>query len=197
MLYDHALHSISIFTMFHAFRCVLDCWKCVLVGLDWFSTHDAIIFSTSHVHAFIPFLFFLFALLWLCSVSFSLSLSWIDCTWHPSTNLIRVKTLFVSGLLHLLTFLFPFFTFGSVMRRPIKTSLRTFLNMMFIRSAMWFCWTFSTFLYLMSFILEDGNLSVRYPWGVPSCSYRSFTPICTVSIPLYLSLPRYSEVHVS
>ena len=27
MIYDHELHSISIFTMFHAFRCVPVCWK--------------------------------------------------------------------------------------------------------------------------------------------------------------------------
>ena len=27
ILYAHALHSHYILTMFHAFRCVLDCWK--------------------------------------------------------------------------------------------------------------------------------------------------------------------------
>ena len=27
ILYAHALHSHCILTMFHAFRCVLDCWK--------------------------------------------------------------------------------------------------------------------------------------------------------------------------
>ena len=32
--------------------------NCVLVGLDWASTHDAIIFSTSHVHAYPFFCFF-------------------------------------------------------------------------------------------------------------------------------------------
>ena len=37
--------------------------NCVLLGLDWVSTHDAIIFITSHVHAFIPFSF-----LSICSV---------------------------------------------------------------------------------------------------------------------------------
>ena len=165
MLYDHALHSISIFTMFHAFRCVLDCWKCVLVGLDWFSTHDAIIFSTSHVHAFIPFLFFLFALLWLCSVSFSLSLS---------------LSLFLSLSLLDRLHMAPKhksnpsqdpFRFGS------SSSFDLPIPLLHIRFCDW--------------------IYVRFPLGVPSCSYRSFTPICTVSIPLYLSLPRYSEVHVS
>ena len=92
---------------------------------------------------------------------------------------------------------FPPFHVGFVMRRPIRTSLRTFLIVAFIRSTMWFCRILLTLLYPMSFTLGDGNLFVRYPWGVPSCSYRSFTLICTVSIPLYLSLQQYSEVHVS
>ena len=35
MLYDHALHSICIFTIFHAFSCVFVFETCVLVGLDW------------------------------------------------------------------------------------------------------------------------------------------------------------------
>ena len=38
--------------------------------------------------------------------------------------------------------------------------------------------------------------SLWYPWVVPPWSCRSSTPICTVSIPLYLSLPRLLEVHV-
>ena len=74
---------------------------------------------------------------------------------------------------------------------------KNFLNVVFIWSAMWFYRTLPTLLYLMSFTLGDENLFVRYPWGVPSCSYRSFTPICTISITKYLSLLWYSEVHVS
>ena len=44
MLYDHALYSICIFTMFHAFRCVFICWKLCIdrFGLGW--THDRIFF---------------------------------------------------------------------------------------------------------------------------------------------------------
>ena len=44
MLYDYALYSISIFTMFHAFRCVFICWKSCAArfGLGW--THDEIFF---------------------------------------------------------------------------------------------------------------------------------------------------------
>ena len=131
------------------------------------------------------------------SLSLFLSLSRIDCTWHPSANLIRFGTLFVPGLPHLLTFLFPLFMFDSMMKRPIKTSLRTFLNVTFIWSTMWFCRTLPTLLHPMSFTLSDGTLSMIYLWGVPSCSYRSYTPICMVSIPLYLSLLLYSKVHVS
>ena len=133
--------------------------------------------------------------LWECFLSFSLSLSQINYSWHSSTNLHWLETLFVPSLLLLL--IFPLFTFGSVMKRPITTSLRTFLNVAFIRSTMWFCRISLTLLYPMSFTLGDGNLFVRYPWGVPSCSYKSFTPICMVSIPLYLSLLQFSEVHLS
>ena len=156
------------------------------------------IFSTSHVNAYFMHSYHFFSFYLLCyDYVLSLSLSRIDCTWHPSANLIQLRTLFISSLHHLLTFPFLYFMFGSIMRRPTRTSLRTFLSVAFIRSAMWFCWTSPTLLYPMSFTLKDGNLSVRYLWGVPSCSYRSFTPICMASIPLYLSLLQYSEVHVS
>ena len=140
----------------------------------------------------IVIVFYLFHFL---SLSLSLPLS-DSCAWHPSANLIQLGTRFVLGLLCLLIFPFPLFKFGSVMRRPIRTSLRTFLNVAFIRSVMWFYWTLLTLLYSMSFTFKDGNLFVRYPWGVPSCSYKIFTPICMVSISLYLSLLRHSEVHV-
>ena len=101
MLYDHALHSISIFTMFHAFRCVFDCWKLCAArfGLGW--THNAISFSTSHVHAYFmhTYLFFSFFVLSCDYVLFvfSLSLSRINCIWHPSANLLQIGTLFHSG----------------------------------------------------------------------------------------------------
>ena len=145
--------------------------------------------------SFICTISFPFFVLYCDCVFYLLFVSQINCTWHPSANLLWLRTLFVPG--HHLLLIFPLFTFGSMMKRPIGTSLRTFLNVAFIWSAMWFCRTFSTLLYPMSFTLGDGNLFVRYLWGVPSCSYRSFTPICMVLIPLYLNLLRYSEVHVS
>jgi len=61
---------------------------------------------------------------------------------------------------------------------------------------MWFYRTFPILLFSMSFILKDGNLFVRYPWGVPLCSYRSFTPTCTVSIPLCLKLSTFRGTHI-
>ena len=186
--------------MFHAFRCVFIYWKlCVdRFGLGW--THDAI-FLACHIfmhsfHAYIPFLFYLFVLGCDC-VLFSLSLSWIDYAWHPSANLLRLGTLFLSSYLLPLILPFPPFTFSSLMRRLIRNFRRTFLNVAFIRSTMWFYRTFSILLFPMSFTLGDGNLFVRYPWGVPPCSYKSFTPTCTISIPLCLNLSRHSEVHVS
>ena len=75
MLYDHALHSISFFSMFHAFRCVFDCWILCAARFRLSWTHDVIIFSTSNVHAYIPFLFYLSVLSCDCFLSFSLSLS--------------------------------------------------------------------------------------------------------------------------
>ena len=115
-------------------------------GLGW--TYDAFFFHiicSCIFNSYVPFLFPLCTLLWLCFLSLSLSLSWIDCVWHPNANLLQSGTLFVLG--HLLLLILPFllFTFGSVMRRPIRTSLRTSLNMAFIWSVMWFCQTFPTF----------------------------------------------------
>ena len=104
-----------------------------------------------------------------------LCLSRIDCIWHPKCiSPLRLGTLLVSGLL-LLILPFPLFTFSFVMWRPKRTSLRTFRNMAFIRSAMLFCWILPTLLSLLSFRLGVRNLFVRDPWGVPSCLYRSST----------------------
>ena len=84
ILYDHALHSICIFTIFHAFRCVFICSKLCAnrFGLGW--THDAIFFCISHVHAFFMHMYHFFflsfsTLLWWCFsvcllLPFSLSL---------------------------------------------------------------------------------------------------------------------------
>ena len=194
MLCDHALHSICIFTRFHAFRCVFICWKLCAVrfGLGW--THDAFflhITCSCILHAYVPSSFlFVCTLLWLSI----LSLLRIVCVWHPSTNPLCLGTLFVLG--HLLLILLLFIS-RFVMRRPISISRRTSPILVFIRNATWFYRTFPILLYPFSFIIRDGNLYVRYPWDVPLWSYKSSTTICTVSIPLYLSLLRRFKVHIS
>ena len=110
--------------------------------------------------------------LWLCFLSLSLSLSFSDrLCMAPKCKSTLIQNLFRSG--SSFSFDLPLLTFGSVMRRPIRTSRRTLLNMAFIRSAMWFYWTFSLLLLPMSFTLGDENLFVGYPWGVLPCSYRS------------------------
>ena len=153
------------------------------------------IFSTSHVYAYFMHTYSSI-LISGCDCVLFLSLSLIDCAWYLSANLLCLGTLLVPSLL-LLLIPFPFFTFGSMMGRPYRTSLRTLRNVAFIWSTMSFCRTFSTLFYLMPFKIGDGNLFVRYLWGALSCTYWSFTPIYTISIPLYLGLPRHFEVHVS
>ena len=131
--------------------------------------------------------------LWFCVFLLCLCLSWlVSLSWNLR-NLFHLKTRFVVVLL----LLFLLIQFVSVMRRHEMTSLRTFLTRWFIWNARSFCLTSQTFLYLVHLALGDGFLYVRNPLGVLMCSYRSFTPTCTLSIPLYLSLLWYSMVHVS
>ena len=126
-----------------------------------------------------------------------LSLSLTDRLRYPnSANLLRLETFFKVPGHHLLLFLPYPFIFGSVMRRPRWTSLRTSRLVAFIWNARFFCRISLTLRYPMSFELEDGNLYVRNPCVVLSCLYRSSTPTYTASIPLCLSLLRNFEVHV-
>ena len=76
----------------------------------------------------------------------------------------------------------------SVMKRPRRTSLRTFRSVVFIQNARSSCQISLTLLYPKSFRLRDWSPSMGSPRGVRSCSFRSFTPTCTPSIPLCLSL---------
>ena len=72
-----------------------------------------------------------------------------------------------------------------------------FLTGQFIQNARSFYLIFQTLLYLVHLAFGDGLLFVKNLHGVPMCSYRSFTPICISSIPLYLGLLWYSKVHAS
>ena len=148
--------------MFHAFRCVFDYVEMCVGRIGFYPW--CIYFCMSHVHAYFMHTYslfsFFFVLLVMCFLSFCLSLSRIDYAWHLSANLLRLGTFLVPSLPLLI--LHPFFTFGSMMWRPNRTSLRTFRDVVFIRSATSFYRTFPTFLYPVSFGLGDGNLFVRY-----------------------------------
>ena len=167
--------------------------KCVLVGLDWVLPMMQFIFL--HVtcscifHAYLSFLFLFF---WLWCLSLSLS-DRLRMAPKRKSTLARNSLGFGSSSSDPLI---PLFMFGSVMGRPNRTSLKNFRNMAFIWNTMLFYQTFPTFLSLRSFGLRAKNLFMRDPWDVPSCLYRSFTPINTVSIPLYLGLPWHFEVHI-
>ena len=151
--------------------------------------------------------FFSFFLFWTCvvflfvlsfSLSLSLSLSHRTSLWHPNRrNPLQLETFAVVLGHPLLLFLLFHLIFGSMMRMPRWTSLRTSRNVVFIRNARLFCWILLTLLYLKSFGLEIGNLYLRDPRGVPSCLFRSFTPTYMTSIPLCLCLFLHSEVYVS
>ena len=133
--------------------------NCVLVGLDWvepmmqsfLARHMFMHISCIRTLSFLSLYYFVIVL------CLFLSLSRIDYAWHPSANLLWL------GMGLLLIFLHLFFTFGSMMGRPNRTSLRTFRNVTFIRSTMLFCRAFLTLLSLLSFRLRAGNLFVRGP----------------------------------
>ena len=153
----------------------------------------------SHVHTFFIHMFFSY-LLWTCVSFCSFLRSLLNRTslWHPNRrNPFQLETLVVVLGHPLLLFLLFHLIFGSMMRMPRWTSLRTSRNVVFIRNARLFCWILLTLLYLKSFGLEIGNLYLRDPRGVPSCLFRSFTPTYMTSIPLCLSLFLHSEVYVS
>ena len=138
--------------------------NCVLIDLDWVELMmQFFLHVTCSCSLFMHmYHFFSIYLFWVVIVFCFFSLSRIDCAWHPSANLLWLGTLFVLG--YLLPPILPFslFTFGSMMRRPIKTSRRTFLNVAFIQSTMWFYQTFLILLFPMSLTLGDGDLFVRY-----------------------------------
>ena len=174
--------------------------SCVLLGLDWVEPVMHF-FCMSHAHAhfmhtyhFDSFFFFWYLLWWCFSICLPLSLSWIVCAWHLSANPLRLETLFISGHLLLIPLLF---TFGSMMRWPIRTSQRNFPNVLFTQNATWFYQIFLILLYPLSYTVRDRNLYLRYPWVVQPWPYKSSTPICMVSIPLYLGLLHRFKVYVS
>ena len=116
--------------------------SCVLVGLDW---AKSMIFLLLHAtcscifHAYVPF-FIDIDLCWYFSICPSLSLFLflsVSCSMAPkrkstpSWNPLRVPR----NLLLLPFLILPPLTFGSVMRRPVQTSQRTFHDAIFILNA--------------------------------------------------------------
>ena len=141
MIYDHALHSISIITMFHAYRCVLDYWKVCAgrfrLGFNpwcklFLACHMFIHISCIRTLSFLFFFFFFLdcdcVLFIFLSLSLSLSLS-DRLRMAPKSKSTPAQNPFGSESSSSNT---PLFTFSSVMGRPNRTSLRTFRNMAFI-----------------------------------------------------------------
>ena len=117
-------------------------------------------------------------------------------SWHLKENPFRPRSLFVLG--HLLLPLAPLLLlFGFVMRRPVRTSRRTFLNEAFIWNAKSFCRTSPTLTYSLSFTVGVGSHCVTSQSLVHLCLYRSFTPTCMDLIIQYLSLLLAFEVCTS
>ena len=116
-------------------------------------------FYTSYVHAYI--FSFLFYSCFLVVMLFSLSR--INYAWHPKrVNPLQARIHFKVSVL-LLLIPFPLLTFGTMMRRPERTSWRPFKNVVFIQSVMLFCRTYLTLLSPLLFELWVGNLCLRVP----------------------------------
>ena len=150
----------------------------------------------SHVHTFlsihtlysIHFVIFL-PLGTFLIVSFSLSLFFVCVSlllWHLNTNLLHLETLLVLGHPPFLILL-PL-TFGSMMRRPNRTSLRTFPDEAFILIAKSSCRTSLTLTYSLSFTVGVGSHCVTSWSLVYLCWSRSFTSTCMDLIFQYLFL---------
>ena len=174
------------------YRCVLYVLKwCVLVGLDWV---EPMMFLLLHVtYSYIRSTFFLYLididLCWYFSVCHPLSLSFfrLVALWHPNVSLLHPGTLFVLGLLLLLPLLIlPPLMFGSVMRKPVRTSRRTFHDTTFIQNAKSFYRIFLILTFPLSSTVGVRSHFVASRSLVPRWSYKSFTPTYTDLIILYL-----------
>ena len=183
------------------FRCVFTLLQwCVLVGLDW---AEPMMFLTLHVtclcifHAYVPSFIFILILTcvgaFLC-LSFSLSFLQLVALWHLNENPLRPRTLFVLGHLPLIL---PPPMLGFVIRRPSRTSRRTFHDAAFIQNAKSFYQIFPILTFPPSSIVGVRSHCMASSSLVPSWSYKSFTPICTDSILQYLILLLAFEVCAS
>ena len=134
-------------------------------GLGW--AHDMFKFVCHmfmHFHAYVPSWFYhsilkLIGTFLIFSLSFFLSLPFtLVASWHLSVSLLHPETLFIPEHLLLLLLLTPHpLTLGSMMRRPNRTSLRTFHDTAFIWNAKSFCQIFLTLTYLLLSTIGVGN----------------------------------------
>ena len=133
------------------------------IGLGW--AYDAFYIACHmimHSHAYaLSFQYILdifwtvLGLFWLSSLSLPLPVYVSLLLWHPNINLLHPGTLFILGHPLLLTLLLSLS--NSVMRRPNRTSLRTFLNEAFILNAKSSCRTSPTSTYPLSSTVGDGG----------------------------------------
>ena len=151
--------------------------------------------ALSYIHTFI-YLYFDIDLCWCFFACFflSLSLSRLVTLWHPNKNPLRPRTLFVLGHLLLLTPLL--LTYNFVMIKPVRTFQRTFLDGAFIRNAKSSYRIFPILTFPLSSIVGVGSHCVTSRSRALSWSSRSFTPIFTDSILLYLIFSLAFEVRV-
>ena len=186
----------------HCILCYYNNVSCILELHVWLSLVSAVVWI-----GFLLMMQFLFArnmfmhsalhiFFFLLSLTLSSTLFFFPYLWHPK-RLFHPRTQ-SHVMVPFLLLLLPLFQIplGSVMRSPKKISMRTSLTGQFIRNAKSFCLIFQTLLFLLRLALKVGLLYVRYLRGVPVCSYRSSTPVCTPLIPLCLSLQQYFEAHV-
>ena len=90
------------------------------------------------MHMYLQVSIFVILCCWYFSDCLSLSLPLslflaLVASWLPNANLLRPRTLCVLG--HLLPLILHLLPFGSMMKGPIRTSQKTFLDKAFIRNA--------------------------------------------------------------
>ena len=166
----------------------------VRFGLGW--AHDVFkfachMFMHMYLHFFIFLYIDLFGAFLRVSLSPSLSFFRLVASWHLNENPLRPRILFVLG--HLPLILPPPMS-RSMMKRPSRTSRRTFHDAAFIRNTKLFYRIFSILTFQLSSTVGVGSHCVASRSLVHLWSYRSFTPICTDSILQYLILLLTFEV---
>ena len=139
--------------------CYVVCWQ------DWIGLSLLCIYiCMSHVHAFScirtfnSLYFDIHCVVGTFLIVFrspSISLSYVSCFMAPNANLLRPRTLCILG--HPLPLILQLLLFGSVMREPIRTSQRTFLDKAFIQNAESFCLISLTLLFPLSFTIGVGS----------------------------------------